>query len=303
MNNKTILVSGAGGFLGKELIRQLLKNKFNTIALSSQRETLVNLFRDHLNLTILDTINWKNKLDKDVNIDVFINCAFPRSSQPKLLSTGIDFTEKIIKDVIDFGIKNIINISSQSVYSQKNKLAPNENSEVSPESLYGMAKYATERIISVLCKNANKNINYSNIRLGSLIGTGLDVRMTNKFVKAAIEGRNITINGKGQKISYLDVRDAATALIAMVDKDPNTWKEVYNLGNSNYYSVLEIAETVNKVAKRYLVPGIEIELEDTLDDFNNLIDCKQFYSDFNWEPKYDLNTMIEDLFSYYMSKY
>lgn len=301
MSNKTILVSGASGFLGKELVQQLLEENYRTIALTSKPKELIKYFGNQSKFIALNINNWTKKIDKNIDIHLFINCAFPRSSKPDQLAEGLDFTEKIIKDAINLGIKNIVNISSQSVYSQKDKSTPDENSEVAPESLYGMAKYASERIVTVLCENSGK-INYSNIRLASLTGNELEARMTNKFVKIAINGGTITVNGKGQKVSYLEVRDAASALIAMINKDPDTWKTIYNLGNHHYYSVLDIVETINEVAKKYSVPGINIDLKNKKDDFNNLINSELFYLDFNWKPKYDINLMVENLFDFYVSK-
>src|SRR5699024_516527 len=144
---------------------------------------------------------------KNTKIDFFLNCAFPRSSNPKKLAQGIPFTESIMKKCIKKGVKNIINISSQSVYSQKGNKNITEKIDVQPENLYGNTKYACERIVALLCNYSG--LNYSNIRLGSLTGLNFNVRMTNRFVQSAIKNEKIIIYGGQQKISYLDVRDAA----------------------------------------------------------------------------------------------
>lgn len=300
MRKKTILVTGASGFLGKELIKQLLKsNSFNIIALTSRVEKLTNYFNNTINLTILDISDWKKNIDKNTNIDFLTNCAFPRTSDSVQLAEGLDFTEQIIKDAIDLKISNIINISSQSVYSQKDKSIPDENVSVAPESLYGMAKYASEKLVTCICENSNMKINFSNIRLASLTGIDLEARMTNKFVKKALKGEKITVNGNGQKVSYLDVRDAASALIKMIDTDSSIWRPIYNLGNYYYSSVLEIAETVKNVGKVYSVNDVKIEVNSGQDNFNNLINSNLFYRDFKWKPYYTIPLMIEELFEYY----
>lgn len=300
MSTKTIMVSGASGFLGKELIRQLLDSSdYNIIALTSKPEYLFNLFGKPSRLTTLNINTWTSELGNSDGIDFLVNCAFPRTSEPKELAKGLDFTERLIKDAIYFNISAIINISSQSVYSQKDKSLPDETATVAPESLYGMAKYASEKIVTVLCEGSDSKINYSNIRLASLAGVEFDVRMTNKFVKCALKGEKIIIDGRGQKVSYLEVRDAASALIAMINKDSSLWNTVYNLGNHHYCSVLEIAQSVNEIAKKYSVPSAEIELNEGQSSFNNLLNSELFYKDFEWEPHYDIPLMIDDLFKYY----
>lgn len=297
MKKKTVLVSGASGFLGKELISQLLNGNYPTIALTSNPEELKKTFNNKGNLTIININKWTDLLDDNGKIDVLINCAFPRNLEPEQLAAGLDFTENLIKDAIKKDITNIVNISSQSVYSQKNKSTPDELSIVAPQTLYGLAKYASEKIVSIICENAN--INYSNIRLASLNGIGLEARMTNKFVKLAIKGGKVTIDGTGQKVSYLYVKDAASALITMINQNPENWRKTYNLGSYHYESVLGIAETVNKIAKQYLLPGLQIELKSGQGNFNNLINSSAFYSDFRWKPKYNIQLIVDELIRYY----
>src|SRR5699024_10134741 len=150
----TLLVSGASGLLGSELITQILENdKYKVIALTSKKETLTQMFEGNPNLKVLHIDNWVINLGLNNQIDTLINCAFPRSSKPEELAKGLLFTENIIKGAIDIGVKKVINISSQSVYSQKSKSTTNEASSVAPESLYGMAKYSSERIVATLCEN------------------------------------------------------------------------------------------------------------------------------------------------------
>lgn len=297
--NKVVLVSGASGFLGKELVSQLLEQTdYRVIALTSNKDKLQRVLGKKPNLLILNTFTWRKEIT-EVHVDVLVNCAFPRSSDSEKLAEGLDFTEKFIREALDFNIHKIINISSQSVYSQKEKSSTDESSTVRPESIYGMTKYATEKIVSSLCESSNQNIDYSNIRLASLTGNEFDVRMTNRFVKKALAGETLVVNGGNQKISYLEVRDAAKALITMINTDSNTWRTIYNLGNYHYLSVLDIATFVKKTAISYQINNVDIEVSEGSSNFNNLISSDLFYNDFQWKPNYTIQLMIKDLFNYY----
>jgi nucleoside-diphosphate-sugar epimerase len=296
----TILVSGANGFLGCELIGQLLKvGNYNVIAMTSKREALLSKFESVSQLRVIDTYNWSKQIEKNSKIDLLINCAFPRLSDPEQLAKGVLFTENLIKDSIRLDVKRIINISSQSVYSQKSKASVDENAAIVPESIYGMAKFASERIVETLCQNSSKNIHYSNIRLASLTGYGLEVRITNKFVKKVLEGQPIIINGGNQVISYLDVRDAASAIIAMFESNSNEWNPIYNLGNYSHCTLLELAEIIRDTSKEYIVDDMKLEIIEGLNDFNNLLNSESFYRAFDWRPKYTIPLMVKDLFEYY----
>lgn len=296
--NLTVLVAGASGFLGSELVKQLLSDEnINVIAMTSQKEKFKKKFIDKENLKVIPIDDWKTEIGKDLKIDILVNCAFPRTSEPEKLANAILFTEELIKDSGDLNIESIINISSQSVYSQKEKSNVNEQSAVIPESFYGMTKYACERIVASLCENSN--ITYSNIRLASLTGFDLEVRMTNRFVKSAIKGIPIVINGGAQKISYLDVRDAASALISMLKTNPRSWDKVYNLGNHHCFTVLELAETVREKAKDYSINEVKLEIHEGQDNFNNLMNNELFYDAFNWKPHYTMPLMVQELFKHY----
>lgn len=294
---KTVLITGSSGLLGTEIIKQLLEEKsFNVIGMTSRVEQLKEKYSD-VNLQVVSNQNWVQELEENSQqVDILINCAFPRSSKPEELALGIPFTEQLIQESIDFGIKNIINISSQSVYTQKDKEDVTEQSDVQPESLYGMTKFACERIVALLCEQ--NSINYSNIRLGSLTGLNFDVRMTNRFVKQAINGEPITINGGNQKISYLDVRDAAKGLIKMLKGNPKDWRNIYNLGNEDYLALIDLAEKIKVEGKRCFLNNIVVEVKDGDSNFNNIMNNNLFYDQFSYQPNYNFNKMINELFTY-----
>lgn len=297
----TALITGSSGFLGKELIKQLLESKqYNVIAVTSQTDKLIKEVGVLSRLTIVDVRDWKNQLYKSMDIEFLINCAFPRTSDPEGLADGIRFTEELIAGAINANVKSIINISSQSVYTQNTKDIVDEQSPAIPESLYGMTKFACERIVALKCKYSKTP--YTNIRLGSLVGIDLDVRMTNRFVQSALNGETITVNGGQQKVSYLHVKDAASALVKMLETDPKQWKPTYNLGNDQYFTVLELAETVKQLAKNYTDQEVSITINKGDSTFNNLVNSNLFYRDFNWKSRISMPRMVEELFDRYKKK-
>src|SRR5699024_880288 len=295
---KTILVSGASGLLGSELIVQILnKTAYKVIALTSKKNK-VQLLSCSERLIVFSNDEWDQKINQKV--DVFINCAFPRSSDPEKLAIGADYTEYIVQDAISRNISNIINISSQSVYSQKSIKDIDESDSPSPESLYGMAKYASEKIVSSICENYNQKINFSNIRLASLTSLDFDIRMINRFVKKVINNEIIEIYGGDQTISYLDVRDAADALVQMLNTTDIDWNVVYNLGSNEKYTLNNLVKEIERVAKDYNFQKVKVNKHTKDEAFSNSINSTLFYDTFNWKPRHQMLNMIEELFVYYV---
>ncbi|KQL56486.1 MULTISPECIES: NAD-dependent epimerase/dehydratase family protein [Bacillaceae] len=293
---KRVLLSGSGGLLGSEIINQLKNNdSYNVIAITSQSKQLQAKYKEFENLTVVDITEWFGR--KDIEADVLIHSGFPRSSNPTSLSAGLISTEKIIKKSIDSGVSSVINISSQSVYSQSEKDNTTEQIDVSPESNYGMTKFAVERIVNAFCK---ERVHFTNIRLASLVALNFDIRLTNKFVKDAFLGKALNLTGGDQKISYLDVRDAASGIINMLEFNSSKWKEVYNLGNDDYLTLVQIAEHIRKLLKESHNIDVVINIkENSGPNTNNLIDSNLFYKDFNWKPDFTMKHFIKDLIHNY----
>lgn len=301
MNTKiakgTLLITGAGGFLGNQLIDRLgFASGYKIIALTSQKHKLESKFKGKTNLHCFDLEDWREGKLPFSTVDILINCAFARTSDGKDLASSLDFTNELISDAVTNGVKSIINISSQSVYSQKRKNSATEESTVVPESLYAMTKYSTEMLIGTICKNTN--VPYTHIRLGSLAGIGFDVRLTTRFIKNAMAGDPIKIVGGQQIISYMNVKDAADGIIALCSIDANDWESVYNLGVEDFYTIIGVAGIVKRIATKYTSSPVNIEIENKDISFNISMDCNRFYEDVSWKPKYDMESIIEEQFKY-----
>jgi len=294
-NKKTVLITGSGGLLGTELIEQLLDcGNWQVIAMTSNVNNVVNKFNND-KLLVVSNDSWIEQLsNRNIKVDTLINCAFPRTSKPEELAQGIPFTERLITDSINFGIENIINISSQSVYTQKQKEDVTEKSAVQPESLYGMTKYACERVVSILCET--NDVNYSNIRLGSLVSIELTSRMTNRFIENALNNKKITIDKNNIDISYLHVKDAANALVFMINKFDKKWKNIYNLGTFEKYSLNELTSLINKYLREKNESFLEYNLKDNTNSYNNFIDSSIFYKEFDWKPSITITQIIDDIY-------
>lgn len=299
-NTKTILISGASGFLGKELIKQYgeLEN-INVIALTSNKLKLKRYSLAFKNLIVIDNAEW---IVSPKKIDVLINCAFSRSLNGEELVDSIHFSSKLIESSISSGLRSLINMSSQSVYSQKRNVPAKENSKIVPENLYAMAKYANELIISEKCKV--NDILFSHIRLGSLVGVGFEKRLINRMIEDAFEKKKLSVNGGQQILSYLAVQDAASAIIKFSLTDNKKWDKVYNLGTNEYYTLYDIAEIIKDTVKNYQLAEVEMQVDKNPKAHLNIsLDCDKFYNQFNWAPKYNLQSTIEDIAKSLASKY
>jgi len=298
MEKPKILLTGAGGFLGREILSQILQREFpDPIAVTSDCENLRGFVSQEF--ACFGRKDIESGKVFEMNPDFVINCSFARSNKGESLAQSLDFTKKLYEKSVDFRVSGLVNISTQSVYGVPYEPLWTENTPVVANSLYAMAKYATEVMSYCFADQNNCKTNFTNIRLASLSGPGFDVRLTSKFVKSAIEGRPLEIKGGSQLLSFMDVRDAAAGILRLLTIEPAEWFQTYNLGSPWQYSILEIAEIVKELAKDYTEKEVSINVKKEDDGFKSGIDSSRFYEQTDWDPEFGMEEMIRSLFEYY----
>lgn len=290
-SKKSIVVTGASGFLGSHLISRLKDDaSYEVYALSSNPD----LLKDRVGGENIHYLH-KNDLFRDgansfIENSVIVNCAYPRNSTGTVIADGIKYIQRVFEADVLNNARSIINISSQSVYSQQRTEPANEQTPVCLESPYAVGKYAVELMLESICKGHNTA--YTNIRMASLIGQGFDQRIVNRFVKQGLETGSINVKNNNQRFGFFDVEDAVSGIAVMFDSDEKQWKHVYNLGSRGAYSLVDIAETVNKVICSESGKKIQINLTDGDESGSSELDSSLHADDFGFAPKISLEMSI-----------
>ena len=239
-----VWITGAGGFLGRNLIASLLeKTAFNVTALTSGMDALKAMFGgdERLEVRSMDALLYVP--DHSCGEDILVHCAYPRNKDGADIADGLRYIGTVMKEASRAGFGGIINISSQSVYSPQRTCMADEQTPLSIESVYAAGKYASELMLNLVSAGRP----HTSLRLASLIGPGFDQRITNRLVKSAVAAGEICIEDHSRRFGFLDVEDAAAGIISLLETDPSSWKEVYNLGSGTGFTLAEIADTAADV--------------------------------------------------------
>ena len=258
-----VIITGCGGLLGRELLRQLAQDDRHVVyALSSQVKKTSILMDEYSNITVFHAdalINRQITCDSET---VLINCAFPRNENDPYMAQGLEYVRATLCAAAQGGIGAIINISSQSVYDVSRVCPATEEDSLVLQSKYAVGKYATELFTHML----PSDVHYTNIRLASLISADFDQRLTNKMVDNALKTGELSVLSCDQRFGFLDVEDAARGILMLMHTPAKTWEPVYNLGSDFCYSLTEIAQTISSLlAKEWNTPIVikEISAEKT----------------------------------------
>lgn len=265
--NKTILITGANGFLPAYLVETFLylnfvnpNNNVKVVALVRNIDNAKTRFRDYKDVPnlefILQDVSDPIRLSK--KIDYIIHAASQAS--PKYY--GLDPVGTLKANVL--GTINLLNLatynkiesflyfSSSEVYGEldASQIPINENT-------FGFVNPTSVRACYPESKRMGENICVSYyhqyevptkiVRPFHTYGPGMkldDGRVYADFVSDILRNRNISIHSDGSAIrAFCYLTDATIAFIKVLLEGENG--EAYNVGNPNEeYSILELAETL-----------------------------------------------------------
>ena len=285
---RRILVTGASGFLGSNLIARLLeKGDTKIVAVLGRPEDKANDIPQGKNITIYPC---SELFTTDFgHIDTLIHTAFSRGDNLPGLTASIELTRRVIELVNKQDIDSLLNISTQGLYQGlKPGEKVTEDGVINPNTAYGLAKWAVENMLKIGCKK-----HYTNIRMASL---SANARFLDFFVDSVIAHKEIKITAPRQYASIMDVSDAVKGLASVVDLDYRHREKIYNLGPGVQYSILAYAKSTNEVGKEFGYAPINIIVEDSGNEFAICMDCSLLETQTGWRPLFSKSMMLEKMF-------
>ena len=230
-------ITGAGGFIGKELFSYLTSKGFNVTGFttSESRNNLINL----------DLTDEKQIESKFSDLDVLIHSAWIGGDRknrfiPEIQKRNVLITKNIVKIHKVTKISKIIGIGSQDELI--NGEQPwSDNSKILPVSEYAKAKYESFNILK-------ENIeNFTWARLFSVYGESDQRDWILTKAITAIKNNLPVVFGKCSKPwSLTHVRDVATAFEMLIKHNISGTVNVSNLDAPLLRSHLELIQSISK---------------------------------------------------------
>lgn len=287
-----VVITGAGGFLGKAIVDELMKyEKYEIFALTSQVEKMQSQYAGSSKIHFMKHTSY-NEIDFS-QIDFLISCAFPTKAEDGVgMAKGLEYVCQLLNYANESGVKHIVDISTQSVYGTQRKCKADETTEINLDTKYAVGKYYTELMLNDICKNCM----LTHYRIASLIGPGFDQRITNILIKNLIQGLPIRVVDGAQVMGYMDVRDAADAIVSsLAQLDVSHNGQIYNIAAESY-SLSYIVDTIVEVGKEFQFKVPSIAYEETGKFRDTSVDASKFKETFNWNHRYELKDAVREIF-------
>jgi nucleoside-diphosphate-sugar epimerase len=254
----TVLVTGAGGYIGSVLCEQLLDGGHEVRALDRMffgRQTLAHL-EDRPGFQIIrDDIRYVGP-EPFEGVDVVMHLAGisndpacdldPRITQ----EVNVDGTVRVAKHAREAGVSRFIFSSSCSVYGASDGGILHEDSPRAPVSLYARTKIESEEDLMGM---HSEDFAVTMLRNGTVYGISPRMRfdlVINLMTLYAHRHRKIFVLGGGQQWRPLvHVYDVARAFVAVMDAPiDKVAGEVFNVGETDHnFQTVRVAQMVRDV--------------------------------------------------------
>lgn len=256
MYTHRIMVTGAAGYIGANIISKILKEYDNVNVIAAvrnqeQANKLEDLFNNHPRVSF-EFGELPNHVWEINDIDILIHSAgiLHQKDTSKLFQTNVDGTRRLLEKAKDAKVKRFIYLSSQSVYGTRGPSLWHEEMPAQPEVLYAVSKYAGE----LLCLEQEFSTLQTIIfRIARVYGDGLLTRnniLPHYYARLVAKKEPIPVFIYNQNsVNYIHISDLMEAVSKTISIENLPNKLLLNIGGECAYTNLELASICQEVAE------------------------------------------------------
>ncbi len=302
MNKKKFLVTGGAGFIGSEIVRQLLEKgqKVRVADNLSKKDATVDSRAEFLNIDLTNPVETKNAFK---GIDICINAAakiggigyfhkFPAT----ILSENNKIYSSTFEAAVNAGIERMVYISSSMVFESATKFPSREVDLFKippPVSAYGFSKLSGEwychsfwdqyKLPFSICRPFNayginefpeREVGYAHV--------------IPDFIRKIISGQYpLELLGDGQQSRcFTHVSDIADGVIT-TSLHANGKNEDFNIGSDKEIKMIDLAKTIWETMDEPRPFKVKFQKGFEFDIKRRVPNVSKIEKLLNWKPKID----------------
>lgn len=300
-----ILITGAGGFVGKHLTKELEQNGYEVITVDrSVKKTSPNNLQIDLNSTkAVEQIDF-SEITAVMHL-AGLAAVGPSFDDPmNYISTNVGIECNLFEEASKQGFKpKFLIVSTGALYDATAPLPLDENSRISPSSPYAVSKLGQEQLALYYTNRGFECViarPFNHIGPGQ--GPGFIVPDIAQQVVECEKGikNEVLVGNLDAKRDYTDVRDIARAYRLLIEKGVSG--EVYNICSGRALSGHDILEGIvgvvgnsPKIAKN---PKLMRPADNPVIYGNN----SKIKEATGWQPEIDINETLKDVVADWQSR-
>lgn len=307
-----IIVTGGAGFLGSHLCDKLIERGDQVICIDNLITGSIDNITHLQNSGNFQFIQADagEAFPEDLDFDQIYHLASPASPNKNNPQSYIALpfetmqvnsigTWSLCEEALKRGAKFLF-ASTSEIYGDPLEHPQKESyrgnvSTTGPRSVYDESKRFGETVTSAFIRL--QKLDGRIIRIFNTYGPRMarDGRVVIEFVNAALQNKPFPIFGDGKQTrSFMFVSDLIDGMMTVMDRGEKG--EIYNLGNPNEFTILELAEIIKKITNA----SSEVESVESLPEDDPARRCPDItrVKTLGWEPKVELDEGLRKLIVY-----
>ena len=324
-NGKSVLITGASGFVGSNLSKNLNKNGAKVVGLiqSKKKKSLLFyekvdknidlIFGDINDRTLLKKILIKFKIEICFHLAAQVEVGLARKDPFGTWETNVRGTYSLLDTIRENKkyVKSIIIASSDKAYGEHgiSRMPYQENYKLKPLFVYDTSKACADMIAkSYSSKLFNLPIVIS--RFSNIYGPGQlnFTALIPDAITSCVQNKTFKMRGDGEAIRDFihidDIVDVYKILSKELYLSPSKYSgQVFNAGTNSPQKIRDVVKLIylhNKKKNIFEAVVKNIKKNKTVGEISvQFMDYKKLYKYFRWKPKKNFRKSLPALFKWY----
>ncbi len=290
-NNKSILITGAAGTIGSELVRRVIKFSPSNIILIDRAENNLVMLEHEINSKLLD--HKKNIDIITLIVDISNNNSVSQlieNYKPQIILHAaahkhVNLMEKTPAEAVRNNIGGIINLAKNAIKENVEKFVlVSSDKAVEPSNVMGATKRISEMIISQM--KDTKNTKFTSVRFGNVLGS--DGSVVPIFQKQIEQGGPVTVTDPEVERFFMTAHEAAGLILSAAEFGND--KEIFLLDMGKPVNISFLAKTMIELSG--FIPNKDIEIV-----YTGLKPGEKISENLSYKKEKITNTKHEKIFS------
>ncbi len=319
-----VLVTGGAGYIGSQMVRQLVENEIDVVVIDSLENghraavpSNVPLLIGHTgDARFLADVFARHTFDAVMHFAGYIEMKESTENPAKYFRNNVAHTNELLDAMVKAKVKRFVFSSSAGVYGDPSQVPIPEDHRTLPTNPYGESKLMVEKMLAWY--DASHDVRSTSLRYFNASGAMLDGTFGEDHpgeshiiplaLKAALLKTQFKIFGDDYPtrdgtcirdyVHVIDLCDAhLRALDALIKGHATT---AYNVGIGRGYSNREIVQAARKITGTDF--AVQIAPRRPGDASESVADSTRLREEFGWTPRHsDLETIVGSAWKWHKS--